>query len=257
MFAHIQWNGASITATVLTATSLCAAVVSAVGHVELLLPSDVFGQPNSTTCLMLAIVCFAISVLTFCSVYNNYAPSQLKFHAVGLLPVIVLAIYFGFWANVIQNTIIAAVCAYFGLTLDKRPAEKPEMNLPTILMGLNLLILIPFCLTPFFMTPDELFPQLAGRVNTITFQMFIASTVVYVVPLTANVIKNRASQVQPWWAACLFFNAAAHMMDNPIDRQNAMSNLVLAVAHIYSTLYSAKTDGVHYEEYTEDEESDA
>lgn len=237
---HVHWNEASIFATLLAIASIGAAAAGAMGHVEVLLPVDVFGKLDPVAGSLLAVQCFAIGVLTLCSVYNNYAPSQLKFHALGLLPVIVLGISFGnFWANVIQNTIVFALCAYFGFTfLDGRGAATAASGtLATILMGINLLLMVAFCATPFFMSVAEIFPQFEGKVSTPTFHMCIASTVVYVVPLAAAVLSNKASQVQPWWAACLFFNAATHMMMDPVDTQNAMTNGVLAVVHMSSALF--------------------
>lgn len=242
MAATIEWNGASVFATLLAITSIGAAAAGAMGHVELLLPVEFFGKIDAVAGSLLAIQCFAIGILLLCSVYNNYAPSQLKFHALGLLPVIALGISFGFWVNVIQNATVLVLCAYFGFTAAKgRAATAASGKLATILMGINLFLLLGFCATPFFMSVDEIFPQFDGKVSTLTFHMCIASTVVYVVPLAGAVLDNKASQVQPWWATCLFFNAATHMMMDPIDTQNAVTNGVLAVVHLSSALFcSAK-----------------
>lgn len=249
MSGKVEWNGASVTATLLAVSSIGAAAACVTGHVDALLPVDLFGELDPLAGSLLSIQCFAIGVLTLCSVYNNYAPLQLKFHAVGVIFPIAFAISLGFWVKVVQSAIISLICAYFGFTADKKGRAEyfgfiaqehtaASGKLSTILMSINLLLLVVYCATPFFMSVDELFPQFQGRVNTLTFRMCMTSTVVYVVPMAGAVLNNRASQVQPWWAACLFFNAATNMMMDPIDTQNAVANGVLAVVHILNAFYN-------------------
>merc|ERR1719502_2368406 len=236
----IQWNGASIFATLVGVSSLGAVGALLSGHVELLLPPDAGFAVTPLVGVMLAIQCFGIGVLLLGSVYNNYAPLQLKFHALGLIPVLVLGYSMGFMTNVIQNGIIFALCVILGFASGGGAPSKPTASgtLATILMGLNVLLLLAFCATPFFFTPDELFPQFGGKVDTLTYQYVIGSAFVYVLPLTAAVLTGKASQVQPWWATCLFFNTAMHtVMMDPIDTQNAMSNGVLAVLHMSCALF--------------------
>lgn len=237
----ITWDGPNIFATVIGVSSIGAAAACALGNAKVLLPSDTFDF-NAISSSLLSIQCFAIGVFLISSVYNNYAKSQLKFHALGLIPIIVLALSYGFMANVIQNTSIVAICVFLGVFNAKDMEHDVKWNVPTILVACNVVLLLLFCATPFLLSPGELFPQFDGLVSTQSFQFAIGSAFVYVLPMAAAVANNRASQLQPWWAACLFFNATTHMLMDPIDYQNAITNGFLGVIHISSAyLYNAKT----------------
>lgn len=240
MSEKIQFNAPAVFATILAFTCFGATAAGLTGHVTVLLPVEFFGKPTPVSGVLLAIQCFSVGLLLLCSVYNNYAPSQLGFHALGLIPALIFAYSAGFTENIVQNAIIAAVCTYFAVfhgTCKGATAAVASGKVATILMGTNLVLLLLFCASPFITTADELFPQFAGQINTNTLRCACGSAFVYVLPMAVAVLNNRASQVQPWWATCLFFNTAMHLMMDPVDTANAIPNFVLGVVHITSAYF--------------------
>merc|ERR1711871_96856 len=240
MSENIQWNAAAVFATILAVACFGATAAGLTGHVTVLLPVEIFGKPTPISGAMLAIQCFSIGMLLLCSVYNNYARSQLGFHALGLIPALIFAYSAGFTENIVQNAIIAALCTYFAVfdnTSTGAKATAASGTVATILMSNNLVILLLFCASPLVTTADVLFPQFAGQRNANTFLCACGSAFVYVLPMAGAVLSNRASQVQPWWAICLFFNTAMHMMMDPVDTANAIPNGVLGVLHMTSALF--------------------
>jgi len=245
MSGKIQWDAPAIFATILSVLSIGAAAAVPMGFAETFFSAKYLGKLTPTSCSLMGIQCFSIGVLLACSVYNNFARSHLKFHGLGLFPLVALSYTVGFTENVIQNSIICAICLYMGIFYKTETGNQPvalKWNLATILMVANVAMLLGFCVSPFMFEFGSLFPHLNGQVSAVTFHYSTGMAFTFVCPMMAAVVNNRANQIQTWWAVCLLFNAATHMMMVPVDSQNAATNFILAVIHISSAFVcSAKT----------------
>lgn len=245
MSGKIKWDAPAIFATILSVSSIGATAAVLMGFAETIFPAKYLGKMTPISCSLMGIQCFSIGVLLACSVYNNFARSHLKFHGLGLLPLIALSYSVGFMENVIQNSIICAICLYLGIFYKVETDDQPatlKWNLATILMVINVVMLLGFCASPFTSEFGDLFPNLDGQVSVLAFSYITGMAFTFVFPMIAAVISNRASQIQIWWAVCLLFNAATHIRMVPVDSQNAAINFILAIIHISSAcVFSAKT----------------
>lgn len=233
-------NAPNIFATILSVSSLGAAVAALMGYTQI--PADIFGKPTRTANTLLAIQCFSMGLLLAGSVWFNFARSHLKFHGLGLIPLIAFDYSCGFTSNVIQNVIVFAICLYLGHFYEKGKEDKPaalKLNMPTILLGLNIVILFLWIGFSFMYEVKDVLPNLVGQVNNLSLRLATSTACIYALPLLASVANNRAEQVQTCWAIICLFAVVVDLLNTDVDNSAAVLNGILFVIHAGSAAFAS------------------
>jgi len=236
-----------IFATVLSVSSFGAAFAALMGYTQI--PADIFGKPTHTANTLVAMQCFQIAVVLASSVSNNYARSHLKFHGLGLIPLIVMSYSCGFTSNVIQNGIVFAICLYLGYFYENGEKDQSaalKYNMPTILGAINVAVGLMWFGAPFMFGVADILPGVPdGQLNNLSLRLATSMSFAYTLPFLVAVANNRAEQVLPFWAVGCLFAVAADLYNTDADNSGVALNAILFVANAgcaFASRSKARTD---------------
>jgi len=240
MSEKIQWHAPNIFATVLSVSSLGAAVAALMGYTQI--PAEIFGKPTRTANTLVAIQCFTMGLLLASSVWFNFARSHLKFHGLGLIPLIAFDYSCGFTSNMIQNGIVLAICLSLGHFYENGKEDKPaalKFNMPTILLGLNIVILFLWIGSSFLFEVKDVLPDCVGQLNDLSYRLATSMACVYALPLVVAVTNNRAEQIQTCWAIICLFAVVVDLLNTDVDNSAVVLNGILFVIHAGSSAFAS------------------
>lgn len=230
----------------LSVSSLGAAFAALMGYTQI--PADIFGKPTRTANYLVAMQCFQIGVVLASSVSNNYARSHLKFHGLGLIPLIAFSYSCGFISNVIQNGIVFAICLYLGHFYENGKEDQPaalKCNIATIVLAVSFVIGLMWFGAPFMFDVKDILPHIDGQLNNLSLRLATSMSLAYTLPSLVAVANNRAEQLQSFWAIGCLFAVVVDLCNTDVDNSAVVMNGILFVATAASAFASrskARTD---------------